>query len=89
MSRKLLVVPIWQFYKRKELGDDFSNWFGPNIKAVIDAFKSAGFDIELLNTWGSRGSFRASPTKEIPEFLSGGSYEGYSLLIQKSVNLNY
>jgi len=89
VSRRLLGVPIWQYYKRKELGNDFSNWFGPNSKAVMDAFTSAGFTIELLTAWGSRGSFRAISTKEIPEFLSGGSYEGYSTLIQKSVNLNY
>ncbi len=88
VSRKLLDVPLWQFYKREELGDDFSNWFGPNIKAVLDAFKSAGFDIELLNTWGTRGSFRAISAKGVPEFLSGGSYEGQSMVIRKSANLD-
>jgi tRNA (mo5U34)-methyltransferase len=89
VSLRLIDVPIWQFYKGKELGDDFSNWFGPNIKAVMDAFKSAGFDIELLNTWGTRGSFRAISTKEVPAFLSHGSYEGNFIVIKESINLNY
>lgn len=87
VSLKLTDVPIWQFYRGKELGNDFSNWFGPNIRAVMDAFKSAGFDIELLNTWGTRASFRAISEKGIPEFLSQGSYEGNFIVIKESVNL--
>src|SRR5262249_21194629 len=44
-------VPVWRFYKGDELNRDKSNWFGPNCRAVIEAFDSAGFNTELRKTW--------------------------------------
>ena len=32
-----------RFYPGKELGDDPSNWWGPNIQCIIDMLKSVGF----------------------------------------------
>jgi tRNA (mo5U34)-methyltransferase len=53
-------VALWQFYKGNELADDHSNWFGPNIRAVQDAFQSAGLTTRLTNTWGDRAAFQAT-----------------------------
>ena len=67
-------VPLWQFYGNDELAGDSSNWFGPNIKAVVEAFDSAGFDIELRDSRHSRATFNAAARPE-PEYLKIQSYE--------------
>jgi len=75
LSPKLLSVPLWQFYRGKELNDDPSNWFGPNCEAGVQAFEAAGFETQLLKNWG-RATFRGKLKQGPPEFLSIGSGEG-------------
>jgi hypothetical protein len=43
------------------LAGDHSNWFGPNIRAVLDGLQSAGFVAKVTGTWGDRAAFQASP----------------------------
>jgi len=86
ISPALLDTPVWQFYRRDELNKDASNWFGPNIPAVIEGFGSAGFDVTLRHQWGWRASFVATPTRT--NDLSG-SYEGQSAVLQQGLGLNF
>ena len=75
-------TPIWRQYKEFELHpEDQSNWFGPNITAVIEAFETAGFNVRFLNSWdfGTRSSFRATGTSR-PSRLTDKTYEGLSTL---------
>src|SRR6202035_3797729 len=38
--------PVWQQYREFELNsEDQSNWFGPNEMAVLESFRSAGFEL--------------------------------------------
>jgi tRNA (mo5U34)-methyltransferase len=76
MAPELLSVPLWQFYRRDEMAKDPSNWFGPNATAVVQAFESAGFEMQLLKNWG-RATLRGRVRPGIPEFLSICSLEGY------------
>jgi tRNA (mo5U34)-methyltransferase len=82
----LTNVPLWQFYRADELAGDFSNWFGPNIRAVLDGLESAGFDAELISQWGDRAGFRARPSASLDESFRK-SYEGLSDLVQQHVGL--
>ena len=82
---EIAEYPIWRFYPGADLGNDPSNWFGPNIVAVITAFQTAGFDISLLDRWGSRASFKATPTGSITAFEN--TYEGQSHELQSRLNL--
>jgi tRNA (mo5U34)-methyltransferase len=68
MAPELLKVPMWQFYRRDELNQDESNWFGPNAEAVIQAFESAGFATRLLSK-NRRGLFHGVVKPGMPEFL--------------------
>jgi len=63
-------IPLWRFYRLNELNGDHSNWFGPNIAAVQQAFESAGFSTKLLNSSGGRGRFHAVVREGMPEFLN-------------------
>lgn len=80
----LTAIPLWQFYREDELAGDHSNWFGPNIRAVLDGFQSAGLTANLISTWGDRAAFQVTP---------GGkdtihkSYEGMSELVWKELGL--
>jgi len=76
------TTPLWRQYKEFELHpEDQSNWFGPNIPAVIEAFESAGFRMKHLESWsgGTRSAFRATAV-EVPKRLIDGTYEGLSTL---------
>jgi tRNA (mo5U34)-methyltransferase len=76
------ATPIWRQYKEFELHpEDQSNWFGPNIAAVIESFETAGFRVEHLDSWdfGARSSFRATAVP-VPSRLSDATYEGLSSL---------
>lgn len=64
-------VPCWRFLRKSELQQDFSNWFLPNEKAVLEAFHSAGFDIRRVK----EGKFRARVKPGLPEFLENPSCE--------------
>ena len=77
LSSVFKSTPIWRQYKAYELHpQDTSNWFGPNIMAVIESFDSAGFDAVHIESWGDRASFRAEIRNELPDRLISGSYEG-------------
>jgi tRNA (mo5U34)-methyltransferase len=84
--RALTQVPLWQFYKGDELAGDYSNWFGPNIRAVLEAFQSAGLIASLINEWGDRAAFQA---------VAGGvdtirqSYEGASEIVRTDLALGH
>jgi hypothetical protein len=39
--------PLFSFYPFNELGGDPTNWFAPNLSAVIAMFKSCGFQQPL------------------------------------------
>ena len=80
----LPAVPLWQFYKSNELEGDYSNWFGPNIQAVLDAFESAGLPAELICTWGDRATFQATAGGR---GHVGQSYEGMSEVVRKQLAL--
>ncbi len=82
---ELVEHPIWRFYPGAELAGDSSNWFGPNILAVITAFQTAGFDICLLDKWGTRASFKATPSGSLAAF--DNTYEGQSYELQSKLNL--
>jgi tRNA (mo5U34)-methyltransferase len=84
VSPDLVNVPLWQFYRRGELGNDTSNWFGPNIRAVLDAFGSAGFAIEHLATWGYRAGFRAERLSGAAEHKTLNTYENFEV-VEKSI----
>ncbi len=84
VSPSLREVPLWQFYRRNALGNDPSNWFGPNLMAVVDGFGSAGFEVHVTRCWGTRAAFRATPS-EIADF--DGTYEGQSSVLQEGLNL--
>jgi len=80
LSTLFRTTPIWRQYKEFELHpQDQSNWFGPNVPAVIEAFESAGFIAEHLGSWdgGTRSAFRATATAR-PARLVSGTYEGVS-----------
>jgi len=84
VSPALLEAPIWQFYRRDELNHDASNWFGPNVPAVVQGFGSAGFEVTLREQWGWRASFVARP---VAAHDLAGSYEGQSVVLQRGLGL--
>jgi tRNA (mo5U34)-methyltransferase len=70
------TTPIWRQYREYELHpEDRSNWFGPNPLAVIESFRSAGFDITHVASWSDRAAFKADATA-LPDRLLSGTYEG-------------
>jgi len=74
------VTPVWRQYKEFELHPQYqSNWFGPNIAAVIESFETAGFRVQHLESWefGARSSFRATAVP-LPSRLVDATYEGLS-----------
>jgi hypothetical protein len=76
-GRKLRSLPLWQFYRRDELGHDASNWFGPTAFAVVEALASAGFRTCHVEAWiKGRGVFRANALAGMPEFLATPTAEG-------------
>jgi len=70
IAREEEAVPLWKFYRLNELNRDYSNWFDPNITAVIQAFESAGFSTELVSSDDERGRFHAVVQEGMPEFLN-------------------
>lgn len=56
----VLDASVMFFYPGKELNNDDSNWWGPNVRCVIEMLKTAGFSrVKLANLNGSRGMFHA------------------------------
>jgi tRNA (mo5U34)-methyltransferase len=71
-------TPIWRQYAEFELNPgDQSNWFGPNVVAVLEAFQTAGFEIAQTQSWTNRAAFRAK-VSTIPARLLQHSYESVS-----------
>jgi len=78
-------IPLWRFYRFDELNNDHSNWFGPNIAAVQQAFESAGFSTEFLSSSGGRARLHAVVREDMPEFLKIPCHEAdnYDVLIER------
>ena len=70
------AVSSWRFYPRDELNADPSNWFGPNVQAVLEAFDSAGFRTLLLEKWDDRAAFCAETAMPLRHSLRE-SYEAW------------
>ena len=69
-------TPLWRQYREFELHpQDQSNWFGPNVVAVLEAFQSAGFDIAHIRSLEDRAVFRAK-VGSFPTRLLKHTYEG-------------
>jgi tRNA (mo5U34)-methyltransferase len=84
LTRGFRAAPLWKFYRNLELSNDPSNWFGPNTEAVLQAFQSAGFDVEHLSYYhGQRATFRARIKPGTPEFLAipSGERMFYDVLV--------
>ncbi len=81
----LTQVPLWQFYKGAELAGDSSNWFGPNIRAVLDGLESASFRPHLHSAWGDRAGFQALRSSS---GTLDSSYEGMSEIIREGLHLH-
>lgn len=77
-------IPLWRFYRLDEVNSDHSNWFGPNVVAVQQAFESAGFSTKFLNSSGERGRFHAVVREGLPEFLNIACHEAdsYEVLME-------
>jgi tRNA (mo5U34)-methyltransferase len=74
----LQKTPIWRQYAEFELHpQDQSNWFGPNVVAVLEGFQTAGFEIAHTHSWSNRAAFRAK-VSEIPVRLLQHCYESVS-----------
>jgi tRNA (mo5U34)-methyltransferase len=75
LRRALRDTPVWRQYREFEMHPrDQSNWFGPNVAAVREAFQSAGFDAALTGLGGDQAFFRAKTTS-LPLRLLEHSYE--------------
>lgn len=70
LARVEEAIPLWRFYRFNELSGGYSNWFGPNIVAVLEAFESAGFSTKLVSSDGERARFQAIVREGMPEFLN-------------------
>jgi tRNA (mo5U34)-methyltransferase len=86
LDKRLKDLPIWRFYKSDELCGDASNWFGPNIRAVIEGFETAGFAIQLLKQWGDRAAFAAQVNRRLDEAFET-AYEANSGPNRRFLNL--
>lgn len=71
-------LPLAEFFRWGELGDDPSNWFAPTAAALDGWCRSAGFRVERLVTWPERrperGLVELRPRPGPPEYRLG-SYE--------------
>jgi tRNA (mo5U34)-methyltransferase len=77
LRRKLRSLPLWHFYRRDELENDSSNWFGPTAFALVEALGSAGFRTSHVEAWmKGRGVFRSHVLPGMPEFLATPTAEG-------------
>jgi tRNA (mo5U34)-methyltransferase len=67
-----------RFYQLDQLGGDSSNWFAPNLSALIDWCRSSGLEPTAVSSWPQGGPSRAMVTTEAvpgpPEYQSV-SYE--------------
>lgn len=84
LNKDLTEIPLLQFYRRNEICDDDSNWFGPNNVAMIEMLKSAGFSVEHYSLDEFRAYYKCSVEEGLPEFLNIKSGEGvyYDILVK-------
>ncbi len=73
VSPELQQTPLWEFFQFDEVNSDSSNWFGPNLCALISAVESAGFEPTHSKTWGHRAALAAIKTEQ--QFSMMNSYE--------------
>jgi tRNA (mo5U34)-methyltransferase len=59
VNPELKGTSLWQFFPGTELGNDPSNWFGPNLTGLVDAVGSAGFHVTHTQAWGDRAALAA------------------------------
>jgi tRNA (mo5U34)-methyltransferase len=53
--------PLWRFYPGAELNGDVSNWFAPNLAALVGACRSVGFtDVRVTRGPEGPGDYRAT-----------------------------
>ncbi len=72
-SRRL---PMWRQYRARELHpEDGSNFFGPNVAAVLASLGDCGFDGEVLQIEHNRATFRASVDATRQSRVARDSYE--------------
>jgi tRNA (mo5U34)-methyltransferase len=71
-------VAVSRFYRRDELGGDSSNWFAPNMRALLDWCGSCGLEPTDVQSWPleapTRAMVRASAAPGAPEYQTV-SYE--------------
>jgi len=56
---------IARFYPLDELGGDSSNWFAPNLTALLDWCRSCGLEPTAIDSWPQEGPSRAMVTTEV------------------------
>jgi tRNA (mo5U34)-methyltransferase len=70
--------PLARFYRLDELGADSSNWFAPNVPALLDWCRSCGLEPQRSAAWPdgspSRAMIAAAVAPGPPEYLTV-SYE--------------
>lgn len=54
-----LSAPAMKFYEGRELGNDPTNWWGPNVPAVAAMLRAAGFASVEVKEQGPRAVFHA------------------------------
>ncbi|MCU1489207.1 MAG: hypothetical protein JWM85_612 [Acidimicrobiaceae bacterium] len=71
-------TPLARFYRLDELGADSSNWFAPNVRALLDWCRSCGLDPTAVSSWpqecASRAMVTAVAVPGVPEYQAV-SYE--------------
>lgn len=53
------------YYPGSELGNDFTNWWGPTTKCIKDILESTNFTVMRMNIFGERAYFYAKINQEI------------------------
>jgi tRNA (mo5U34)-methyltransferase len=71
-------APLARFYRLDELGADSSNWFAPNVRALVDWCRSCGLEPVAVSSWpqdaASRAMLTTSAVSGTPEYQTV-SYE--------------
>jgi tRNA (mo5U34)-methyltransferase len=71
-------IALARFYRRDELAGDSSNWFAPNVSALLDWCGSCGLEPTAVSAWPeeapTRAMVRTSAVPGVPEYQAV-SYE--------------
>jgi tRNA (mo5U34)-methyltransferase len=57
-------VPMARFYPTEELGEDYTNWWGPNLLCMTRMIEASGFKATHIFPSGTRGICIAVPTQD-------------------------